>query len=47
MWGYNDGSTWLNSYPVSGRTNHPLLIDADYKLKSAYWSLMDLAQAKS
>ncbi len=47
FWGYNDGATWLNSYPVSGRTNHPLLIDEDYKLKSAYWSLIDLAQSKS
>lgn len=47
MWGYNDGSTWLNSYPVSGRTNHPLLIDEDYKLKSAYWALIDLAASKS
>ncbi len=47
MWGYNDGMSWLNSYPVSGRTNYPLLIDRDYKLKSTYWSLIDLAASKS
>ncbi len=47
MWGYNDGMSWLNGYPVSGRTNYPLLIDREYKLKSAYWSLIDLAESKS
>ncbi|MCD7731885.1 MAG: endo-1,4-beta-xylanase [Oscillospiraceae bacterium] len=47
MWGYNDGMSWLNGYPVSGRVNYPLLIDRDYKLKSAYWSLIDLAASKS
>ena len=25
FWGTHDGASWLNFYPVVGRTNHPLL----------------------
>lgn len=42
FWGYNDGASWLNGFPVANRTNHPLLIDRDLKFKSAYWALMNL-----
>lgn len=44
FWGYYDGGTWLNGFPVEGRTNHPLLIDRDYRFKSAYWAVMDAAR---
>lgn len=46
FWGYNDGMSWLNGYPVQGRTNHPLLIDRDLKFKSAYWALLDLPKKR-
>ena len=47
FWGYDDGSSWLNEYPVEGRTNHPLLIDRELKFKSAYWALMNLPQQRA
>lgn len=33
MWGLTDGQSWLNGWPVRGRTNYPLLFDRDYKPK--------------
>jgi endo-1,4-beta-xylanase len=41
MWGFNDGMTWLNGYPVAGRTNHPLLFDRDLIAKPAFWGVVD------
>jgi endo-1,4-beta-xylanase len=35
FWGTHDGRSWLNDYPVKGRTNHPLLFDRQYKPKPA------------
>jgi endo-1,4-beta-xylanase len=35
FWGTDDGHTWLNGFPVRGRTNHPLLWDRDLKPKPA------------
>jgi endo-1,4-beta-xylanase len=33
FWGLHDGRSWLNNFPVRGRTNYPLLFDRDLKLK--------------
>lgn len=33
LWGVDDGSSWLNDWPVRGRTNYGLLIDRNYKVK--------------
>ncbi|WP_297335702.1 endo-1,4-beta-xylanase [Algoriphagus sp.] len=33
FWGLHDGSTWLNNWPVRGRTNYPLLFDREMRLK--------------
>lgn len=33
LWGVTDGDSWLNGWPVRGRTNYPLLFDRDYKAK--------------
>jgi endo-1,4-beta-xylanase len=35
FWGVHDGATWLNHWPVRGRTNHPLLWDRQMKPKPA------------
>ena len=35
FWGTHDGASWLNFWPVRGRTNHPLLWDRDLKPKPA------------
>ena len=36
FWGVDDGASWLNTYPVRGRANHPLLFDRDLKPKPAF-----------
>ena len=42
FWGINDGTSWLNDWPISGRTNHPLLFDRQFKQKEAYNTLLHL-----
>lgn len=34
LWGITDRTSWLNNYPVKGRTNYPLLFDRNYKAKT-------------
>ena len=33
FWGVTDTGSWLNNWPVQGRTNYPLLFDRDNKAK--------------
>jgi endo-1,4-beta-xylanase len=40
LWGTHDGTSWLNSYPVSRRTNHPLLWDRSLKPKPALGAVL-------
>lgn len=42
FWGVHDGHSWLNNWPIKGRTNYPLLIDRGLKPKRAYDSIMAL-----
>ncbi len=42
FWGVNDGQSWLNGWPVRGRTNYPLLFDRNYLPKPAYQAVMAL-----
>ena len=44
FWGVDDGQSWLNGFPVQGRTNHPLLFDRELKPKAAYDSIIALKQ---
>lgn len=41
MWGLSDKETWLNDFPVAGRTNYPLFFDHYLKAKPAYWIFVD------
>ena len=34
FWGIHDGKSWLNNWPVRGRTNYPLLFDRDFEPKT-------------
>lgn len=43
FWGVNDGQSWLNDWPVSGRTNYPLLFDRNYQPKPAFYSVLNVA----
>jgi endo-1,4-beta-xylanase len=40
FWGVNDGQSWLNNWPIPGRTNYPLLFDREFKPKSAFYSVI-------
>jgi GH35 family endo-1,4-beta-xylanase len=39
FWGLDDGRTWLNGFPVRGRTDYPMLFDKELKPKKAYYSV--------
>jgi endo-1,4-beta-xylanase len=46
FWGVHDGQSWLNDWPIKGRTNYPLLFDKDLKHKPAYESILKLKETK-
>jgi endo-1,4-beta-xylanase len=42
-WGVTDGDSWLNDWPVQGRTNYPLLFDRSGQPKPAYDAVIAVA----
>ncbi len=40
IWGIHDGQSWLNDWPIKGRTNYPLLFDREYKKKPAFYAVI-------
>lgn len=46
FWGLDDGQTWLNGFPIPGRTNHPLLFDRQLRPKRVFHSLVRQGQEK-
>ena len=46
FWGVTDGSSWLNGWPVPGRTNYPLLFGRDGQPKAAFHSVMSTAPVR-
>lgn len=42
FWGVNDGDSWLNGWPIKGRTNYPLLFDRNFKPKLAFEKVIAL-----
>ena len=42
FWGVSDGTSWLNDFPVRGRTNYPLMFGRDYKIKPVAGKIIDL-----
>jgi len=40
MWGASDGDSWLNDWPVPGRTAYPLLFDRQHKAKPVVKKIM-------
>lgn len=45
LWGLNDAGTWLNDWPIRGRTNHPLLFDRQNQPKPALQAILDVMQS--
>ena len=46
FWGVTDGDSWLNDWPVKGRTNHPLLFDRNAQPKPAFYAVIGTARAR-
>ena len=44
FWGVNDAQSWLNDWPIHGRTNYPLLFDRNFKPKPAFYSVIETAK---
>lgn len=42
FWGVTDADSWLNNFPVKGRTNHPLLFDRQGNSKPALQSVVNV-----
>ncbi|MCU0315098.1 MAG: endo-1,4-beta-xylanase [Fimbriimonadaceae bacterium] len=45
LWGVHDGLSWLNGFPIRGRTDYPLLFDRNLKPKPAFFAVQQAAQA--
>ena len=45
FWGTHDGRSWLNDFPVKGRTNYPLLFDRQYQPKPAFDAVIKALEA--
>jgi endo-1,4-beta-xylanase len=47
FWGVYDGQSWLNNWPVRGRTAYPLLFDRNLQPKPAFDMVRQTAQRKA
>jgi len=46
FWGVYDEQSWLNDWPIKGRTNYPLPFDASLRHKQAYDSILKLKKTE-
>jgi endo-1,4-beta-xylanase len=44
FWGVTDAQSWLNNFPIRGRTNYPLLFDREGKPKAAFFAVIGTAR---
>jgi endo-1,4-beta-xylanase len=42
LWGVSDDASWLNGFPIRGRTAYPLLFDRKHQPKDAYQRVLAL-----
>ena len=47
LWGVTDADSWLNHWPVRGRTNHPLLWDRQGRPKPAFEAVVKVLRRAS
>ncbi len=43
FWGVKDNDSWLNNWPVPGRTNYPLIFDRNGKPKLSFYKIIEAA----
>jgi len=46
FWGVADGDSWLNNWPIKGRTNYPLLFDRLGQPKPAFQAIVEARAGK-
>ncbi|OAM90205.1 1,4-beta-xylanase [Termitidicoccus mucosus] len=46
LWGVTDDNSWLNDWPIKGRTSYPLLFDRAGNPKPAFDAVIKLTQSK-
>jgi endo-1,4-beta-xylanase len=46
FWGLSDADSWLDDFPIRGRTNHPLLFDRARNPKPAHQAVIDAIAGK-
>jgi endo-1,4-beta-xylanase len=46
FWGLHDGKSWLNNWPVKGRTNYALLFDREKQLKEGFLEVIQPLRGK-
>jgi endo-1,4-beta-xylanase len=46
LWGTDDDSSWLNNFPIRGRTDYALIFDRQGKPKPAFFAIRDVALAQ-
>jgi endo-1,4-beta-xylanase len=44
FWGVTDAASWLNNWPIAGRTSYPLLFDRQNRPKPAFFSVVEAAR---
>ena len=47
FWGVSDSNSWLNNWPVRGRTSYPLLFDRKGNPKPAYDAVIKIAEQQN
>ena len=47
LWGVQDGRSWLNNWPIYGRSSYPLLFDRNFQPKPAFWAVAGLVKNES
>lgn len=47
FWGVTNADSWLNNFPVRGRTNYPLLFDRDGQPNSAFDAVIHVVETAS
>lgn len=44
LWGVTDADSWLNDWPIKGRTSYPLLFDRNFQPKPAFKAVVQAAK---
>jgi endo-1,4-beta-xylanase len=44
VWGLSDAVTWLNNFPIVGRTDYPLLFDRNNRRKNVVDEIIKMSK---